>query len=447
MLNYSDNTTFYTKNGFIVSDPTAKVISVKKNNRRSSDKHEAYKRNCAVILNKTKTAFDEYTETADKLNKRFFKALISSAVAIFCLIFFLKYFTIGMVVFSDGRHIASAASMQAYETALGIAKKRSSDSGNAKKMNYNVFPAVLLRSKTNPPTEVSNRILLTLPEFQSAYTLYSDGKPIYAAASKNEAEKVLLSYVKEYSMNGEAEITSDVVIKKNVLKKEEIMEYDNCLKALKESDAVNVVSVVNSTIEEALPYSTQTQTDENLYIGEKITVTKGITGKKEISQQTIYKNGAAQSNEIHSEKVIIEPVSEVIKIGVREKNILESGVIWPLAQRGVISSRFGKRWGNIHEGIDIAIETGTEVLAAECGTVSYISENAGGYGKYIKIDHGNNLETAYAHLDMIEVKKGQAVRAGERIALSGNTGRSTGPHLHFEIVQSGNQIDPEPYMK
>ena len=205
--------------------------------------------------------------------------------------------------------------------------------------------------------------------------------------------------------------------------------------------------IVNSTFEEALPYSTQTQTDENLYIGEKITVTKGITGKKEISQQTIYKNGAAQSNEIHSEKVIIEPVSEVIKIGVREKNILESGVIWPLAQRGVISSRFGKRWGNIHEGIDIAIETGTEVLAAECGTVSYISENAGGYGKYIKIDHGNNLETAYAHLDMIEVKKGQAVRAGERIALSGNTGRSTGPHLHFEIVQSGNQIDPEPYMK
>ena len=445
MLNYGNNTTFYSKKGFIISDPTAKVSSV--NNYKSTDKHEFCKRNRDLIVNKTKIAFEEYTQTADNLNKRFFKALISFSVAILCVLFFFKYFTIGMVVFSGGKHIASASSAQAYEEALGIAKKRSADSISIDKLKYNVFPALILRSKATPPAEVSNKILLTMPEFQSAYTLYSEGEPIYTASSKTDAEKVLLSYVKEYSMNGDAEITSNIIIKKNVLKKEEIMEYDSCLKALKESNAVNVVSVVNSTVEEALPYPTKTQTDETMYIGERITVTKGITGKKEISTQTTYKNGSAQSSKIHSEKIVIEPVSEVVKIGVKEKNILESGVIWPLSKKGIISSRFGKRWGHNHEGIDIAVERGTEVLAAECGTVSYVSENAGGYGKYIKIDHGNNLQTAYAHLDMIEVKEGQMVRAGERIALSGNTGRSTGPHLHFEIVQSGNQIDPEPYMK
>ena len=90
---------------------------------------------------------------------------------------------------------------------------------------------------------------------------------------------------------------------------------------------------------------------------------------------------------------------------------------------------------------------GTKVKAAECGIVSYVSENAGGYGKFIRIDHGYNMQTAYAHLSKINVKKGDEVACGQVIALSGNTGNSTGPHLHFEVVKNGTRTDPMPYLK
>lgn len=433
------------RNGFIVSDPSFKVSSGH-SAAKVPDKRDEYINNSSNILEGTKNAFNEYAKEADKVNKSFFKVLLSTAIVVISLMFFIRYFTIGTIIFSDGKHIATAASEKAYESALGITEKKL-DNPEKTELSLNAFPFILLRSKTTPPSEISNRLLLTLPEFKTAYTLYSDGEAVYTASSEENAKKILLSYVKEFSMNGESEITSDVAIKKTVTKKDKIMDYESCVKALKEKNCVNVVSVVNSTLEEAVPYQTTTQTDETLYIGEKVTVTKGISGKKEISQETVYKNGLAESSEIQSEKIVIEPVSEVIKVGTKEKNILETGVIWPLSKKGVISSRFGKRWGRIHEGLDIAIGEGTAVLAGECGIVSYVSENAGGYGKYIKISHGNGMETAYAHLNKINVTKGQAVRAGEVIALSGNTGRSTGPHLHFEVLQNGKQIDPEPFMK
>ena len=120
--------------------------------------------------------------------------------------------------------------------------------------------------------------------------------------------------------------------------------------------------------------------------------------------------------------------------------MLQSGLTYPL--KGTLSSPFGSRWGRMHEGIDLAVPEGTPVKAAECGTVAYVSENAGGYGKFIRIDHGYGVETAYAHLSDIRVTSGQQVAKGTVIALSGNTGRSTGPHLHFEITQDGNPIDP-----
>ena len=97
-------------------------------------------------------------------------------------------------------------------------------------------------------------------------------------------------------------------------------------------------------------------------------------------------------------------------------------------------------------GIDIAVAEGTPVKAAECGTVTFAGDG-GTYGKLVRIDHGNGVVTAYAHLSQINVKVGEAVNSETQIALSGNTGRSTGPHLHFEIVKSGTPLDPGKYLK
>ena len=89
---------------------------------------------------------------------------------------------------------------------------------------------------------------------------------------------------------------------------------------------------------------------------------------------------------------------------------------------------------------------GTSVKAAECGTVIFAG-NGGSYGNLVRIDHGNGVVTAYAHLDKINVSTGQAVNSNTEIALSGNTGRSTGPHLHFEVVKNGTPLNPDKYLK
>lgn len=116
---------------------------------------------------------------------------------------------------------------------------------------------------------------------------------------------------------------------------------------------------------------------------------------------------------------------------------------WPLSGR--ISSRYGLRWGRMHHGIDIAVSTGTSVRAASGGRVIF-SGTKGGYGRLIIIDHGDGVHTYYAHNSKLLAGVGDRVEAGDRIALSGNTGTSTGPHLHFEIRINGKSVNPLNYL-
>ena len=103
---------------------------------------------------------------------------------------------------------------------------------------------------------------------------------------------------------------------------------------------------------------------------------------------------------------------------------------WPV--QGPITSPFGMRWGKMHEGIDIGVPTGTPIHAAAAGTVFY-SGWLTGYGNVILIDHGNGWTTLYAHQSELIAQVDQTVSAGQTIGLSGSTGHSTGPHVHFEI--------------
>lgn len=116
---------------------------------------------------------------------------------------------------------------------------------------------------------------------------------------------------------------------------------------------------------------------------------------------------------------------------------------WPVS--GPVTSGFGPRWGRMHEGIDIAVPTGTPVGAAAPGTVIYVGW-LGGYGNLVVVDHGNGLSTAYAHNSSLLVGVGTAVGTGTTIALSGSTGNSSGPHVHFEVRVGGSAVDPLGYL-
>lgn len=98
-----------------------------------------------------------------------------------------------------------------------------------------------------------------------------------------------------------------------------------------------------------------------------------------------------------------------------------------------------------HEGLDFTAEVGTPIYAAAGGIVTS-AEQTPDYGKIIKIDHGSGLETRYAHTSMMFVKAGDRVEKGQMIAQVGNTGRSTGPHLHFEVRLNGAPLDPRSYL-
>jgi murein DD-endopeptidase MepM/ murein hydrolase activator NlpD len=110
-----------------------------------------------------------------------------------------------------------------------------------------------------------------------------------------------------------------------------------------------------------------------------------------------------------------------------------------------VTSGFGWRWGRMHEGIDIAVGSGTPVVAAAAGTVIQAGW-LGGYGNLVVVDHGNGLATAYAHNSSLAVGVGQAVGQGEVLAYSGSTGNSSGPHVHFEVRVNGAAADPLGYL-
>jgi murein DD-endopeptidase MepM/ murein hydrolase activator NlpD len=120
---------------------------------------------------------------------------------------------------------------------------------------------------------------------------------------------------------------------------------------------------------------------------------------------------------------------------------------WPLTTiRIVVGSPFGARWGKPHEGIDLPAPIGTPVFAAADGRVVYAGSGIRGYGNLVVLKHPGDLLTVYAHNSVLLVSQGQAVRAGDRIALVGQSGHATGPHLHFEVRTGQIPRDPMSYL-
>ena len=124
---------------------------------------------------------------------------------------------------------------------------------------------------------------------------------------------------------------------------------------------------------------------------------------------------------------------------------------WPVRGRQAVNSPFGYRRNpftgrpEFHHGLDLRAPHGTDILAAEAGIVT-TSGAAPGFGSKIIIDHGNDVQTLYAHNSALLVEVGQTVARGEVIARAGRSGRATGSHLHFELIVDGERIDPSPFL-
>lgn len=195
-----------------------------------------------------------------------------------------------------------------------------------------------------------------------------------------------------------------------------------------------------------IPRETTYVDNPNKYVGSNAVIDSGYDGEKEVTAIVTKVNGQEVSREIINEKVIKEPKNKVVNKGTKPlpaKSATGSFVTPLVSYR--LTSPFGYRWGSLHQGIDMAAPTGTPIRAADGGVVKFAGWN-GGYGYMIDIDHGKGITTRYAHLSSIGVSVGQRVAQYEEIGRVGSTGRSTGPHLHFEIRFDGVPTNPMKYL-
>lgn len=161
-----------------------------------------------------------------------------------------------------------------------------------------------------------------------------------------------------------------------------------------------------------------------------------------ISVQEIYTQDLESIESIDTKVVIAKLDEEVIE---NSGDAVIDNVILSKPTTGLISSRYGSRWGKNHTGIDIASQMGTPIYACSKGKVKYTGWS-GGYGNLVIIDHGNGIETYYAHCNKIYVSEGSEVTKDTLIAEMGSTGNSTGPHLHLEIRKDGVAQNPQKYL-
>lgn len=186
--------------------------------------------------------------------------------------------------------------------------------------------------------------------------------------------------------------------------------------------------------------------NDNWYTTQKETLQEPSAGRRKVAAIVEYKNGQEVSREILKEEVYAEAVPKIVERGTK----IPPTYVKPISG-GRLSSGFGARSAPTkgastnHKGVDWAVPIGTTVVASNAGTVSYAGW-ASGYGYAVYINHADGRQTRYGHLSKVLVKVGQSVSQGERIALSGNTGRSTGPHLHFEIRINGSAVNPLKYL-
>lgn len=193
--------------------------------------------------------------------------------------------------------------------------------------------------------------------------------------------------------------------------------------------------------EESYEAKEQVIKNDGWYTNHREVHQEGAAGLRRVNDIVTSENGI----EIARETVHTQILTEAIPTIVEEGTIVPPSYIKPLGG-GRFTSGFGSRWGRMHKGVDWATPIGTNVYASSGGTVS-IAGAVRGYGYAVYINHPDGRQTRYGHLSKVLVSPGQYVEQGQSIALSGNTGRSTGPHVHFEILINGSQVNPLDYIR
>lgn len=293
--------------------------------------------------------------------------------------------------------------------------------------------------------------------YKPIYSVTLNGEQIGYSENKNKLQQ----RINEYIEKGNGQNIAFVEIS-------ELPEYSLCF--LKRNVETNDEEIYNKVISQGINYykyyAINLSDEEKAYVSSFEEAEKVINQLKEKNSNNIDKLSIVEKYETELkdfssvetcvanlyEKKVVKKVTTssyvVAATGVNsssKKIPLGISLIRPVS--GIVTSRFGARWGRTHKGLDIGASKGTTIVAAAGGTVTTASYGYnGGYGNYVIISHGNGIQTLYGHCTSLNVSVGQKVSQGQKIATVGNTGNSTGNHLHLEIRVNGVAQNPQNYL-
>lgn len=307
---------------------------------------------------------------------------------------------------------------------------------------------------------VKNNITASMNVEVDCFDMKIGDKRVGTVLNKEQGDKIIES-IKEYyiSLN---KIDKNNLVKTSIkepitylpkkLFMSDINNSDSIYKAVlnynekSQKPVITIEIYANSKKNEKIVPATYQYASDELFMGENKVKFKGEDGLKEVNKLVTINNLKVVAEKIISSNILVKPKDRVILKGT--KNPIGASIAFLSSpSRGMITSNFGTRWGNeTHHGIDIAGKIGDPVYATLDGVVNMATFDSI-YGKVIKIDHGKGIETLYGHCSDINVKVGQNIKKGDIIGRVGNTGRSTGPHLHFELRVNGVAQNPSAYIR
>lgn len=289
-------------------------------------------------------------------------------------------------------------------------------------------------------------IAIILIKYKPMYEVKIEGTTIGYVESKKSLNEKIQENVENYSRDNieNAELTATPEYELKLVNKSQDENEDEVIIALQ-----NELEITYKYYEIA----SNNEVIEN--VKDEETAEKLVNEIKELSNNEVEltinekTTKALEEIQIDDLEVAKENTVEKLNIDTTESIADINGIkVATLPVTGTISSRYGvssKIRVSTHTGLDIAATTGTPIKVVADGTVTFAAYS-GSYGYIVKVDHGNGVETWYGHTSKMLVKEGQAVKAGDTIALVGSTGNSTGPHLHFEVRINGEHVNPQKYL-
>ena len=316
-----------------------------------------------------------------------------------------------------------------------------------------VTPAIAPKEAVQTSDELTDSLMETVEQVKYAYVLYIDGVSAGACDSR-EAVDAALWQAKDRFLTGDTvsvsiENTVEVVPTYLPADRETLDAPELAARLLDPGEAeapvLSVRTVEEVTATRPIPAPVEGREDDSLLLGQSVTLQEGQDGTEEYTQRTTRLSGEEIDRETLSTSVLTQPIPSVVAVGTLEGVEGAKGRFqWPCT--GEITSPFGERhiFGSVssHTGLDIALKKGSPIAASADGTVVW-SGRQGTYGNLLIVDHHNGFTTCYAHCSALLADEGDEVKQGEVIAKVGSTGRSTGPHCHFEIRWREEPLDPQ----